>query len=123
MAEYAITSYPLSQAFRKRFEERVSAQPHYLPLAELRRLPLSQLVRRLRSLAGERLFVPLEDESSRVLLPVLHGLAAVTPSKRIEVVFPDLSGAVLPRWRAAPALLGLLAIGLVGSGVPGLMGS
>ena len=114
MAEYAITSYPLSQAFRKRFEERVSAQPHYVPLAELRQLPLRQLVGRLRSLGGERLFVPLEDESSRVLLPVLHGLAAVTPSKRIEVVFPDLSGVVLPRWRAAPAILGLVSASLAG---------
>ena len=114
MAEYAITSYPLSQGFRERFEERVGARPRYLPLAELRRLPLHELVRRLRSLGGERLFVPLEDESSRVLLPVLHGLAAVTGSKRIEVVFPDLSEMSLSRWRAAPALLGLLRASLGG---------
>ena len=55
------------------------------------------------AVAGERLFLPLEDESSRVLLPVLHGIAALTRSKQIEVVFPDLSRAVLPRWRAALA--------------------
>ena len=106
MPEYAITSYPLSQEFRSRFEESVSARPRYLPLAELRRLPLWKLVRELRSLRGERLFVPLEDESSRVLLPVLHGIAALTRSKQIEVVFPDLSRVVLPRWRSALALAG-----------------
>ncbi len=114
MAEYAITSYPLSQAYRSRFEESVNAHPRYLPLAELRRLPLSKLVRELRSLAGERLFLPLEDESSRVLLPVLHGIAALTRSKQIEVVFPDLSRAVLPRWRAALALSGLVGASLAG---------
>lgn len=114
MPEYAITSYPLSQEFRSRFEESVSARPRYLPLAELRRLPLSKLVRELRSLRGERLFVPLEDESSRVLLPVLHGIAALTRSKQIEVVFPDLSRVVLPRWRSALALAGLVGASLAG---------
>ena len=106
MREYAITSYPLSEEFRSRFEACVSASPRYLPLAELRRLPVTSLVRKLRSLGGERVFVPLEDESSRVLLPVLHGLAALTRSKRIEVVSPDLTRAALSRWRAGWALAG-----------------
>jgi glycosyltransferase involved in cell wall biosynthesis len=114
MREYAITSYPLSEEFRSRFEACVSASPRYLPLAELRRLPVTSLVRKLRSLGGERVFVPLEDESSRVLLPVLHGLAALTRSKRIEVVSPDLTRAALSRWRAGWALAGLVGASLSG---------
>jgi glycosyltransferase involved in cell wall biosynthesis len=114
MSEVAITPYPLSQEFRSRFEESVSAHPRYLSLAELRRLPLSRLLRELRSLDSERLFLPLEDQSSRVLLPVLHGIAALTRTKRIEVVFPDLSRAALPRWRAALALSDLVGASLAG---------
>ena len=74
----AFTTYPLSRGFRERFEASVGASPRYFHLAELRRLPLRALVRELRGLGAERIFLPLEDASSRQLLPVLHGLAALT---------------------------------------------
>ena len=112
--DYALSSYPLSHDFRAAFEEHIGARPRYLSLAELRRLALPVLLRELWSLRGDRLFVVLEDETSRALLPVLHGLAALTRTSRIDLVGPDFAQVALPRWRAGVAIAGLAAATLAG---------
>lgn len=86
---YALTGSPLSQDFQRRIEKLFGVTPQYIRLSELRRLPLLQMLRELRALRGERIFIPIEDESSRAILPVLRGVAAITPTRRIEIIYPD----------------------------------
>jgi len=87
---YALTVYPLSNGFRGRLEGALAAAPVYLNLAEFRKLPLTQVVGRLRSLRGARLVLPLEDENSRLILPALLAVAAASNAAVIEVRHPNL---------------------------------
>jgi glycosyltransferase involved in cell wall biosynthesis len=89
VVNYALTGSPLSRDYQQRLEELIGATPEYVRLSELRGLPLPQMLRELRTLRGERLLIPIEDDSSRAILPVLRGVAALTPTRRIDVVYPD----------------------------------
>lgn len=106
---YALTVYPLSSAFRGRLAEALADDPVYLNLSELRRLPLRQMFTRLRSLAGARLVLPLEDDNSTSILPLLLAVAAVANASVIEIRYPDLRAQRLSRWdliRSLQALAG-----------------
>lgn len=105
--DYALTGYPLSQDFRNRFEKSVDSTPEYLNIAELRRLPLLDLVRSLRSLKAARLFLPLEDINSSAILPILKAIAAISDARFIEVVHPDLKREPISRRQAGMSLLAL----------------
>ena len=111
--EYALTTYPLSKGFRKRFEQSSGAVPTYLDYSELRQLSPAKLVRRLRTLGASRVFLPVEDEASRCLLPFLKGLASVTDASTIEIVNPDLRVEAVKRWSVGRAAVDLAAASLV----------
>jgi glycosyltransferase involved in cell wall biosynthesis len=87
---YALTAYPLSNAFRGRLEHVLASETIYLSLAELRSLPMRHAIRRLRGLGGARLVLALEDENSRCVLPVLKAVAAISDAGVVEVRYPDL---------------------------------
>ncbi|MBD2015738.1 glycosyltransferase [Microcoleus sp. FACHB-53] len=105
--DYALIVYPLSQDFRNHFEKSVGSTPTYLNLPELRRLPLPELIRTLRSLNANYLFLPIEDVNSRVILPILEAIAAVSDARRIEVVHPDLKRDRISRGKASLSMLAL----------------
>lgn len=105
--DYALIVYPLSQDFRNRFEKSVGSTPTYLNLPELRRLPLSELIRTLRSLKAEYLFLPIEDVNNRAILPILEAIAAVSDVRIIEVVHPDLKRDRISRAKAALSITAL----------------
>ena len=107
--EYALTTYPLSKGFRKRFEQSSGTAPTYLDYSELRQLPPAKLVRPLRTLGASRVFLPVEDETSRCLLPFLKGLAAVTDAPTITIVNPDLRAEDVKRWSVGRAAIDLVA--------------
>jgi glycosyltransferase involved in cell wall biosynthesis len=88
MTAFALAAYPLSAEFRARLDDAAGEPVDVSVLPELRRLGLSELVRRLRSLRG-RCFLALEDPTSDVLLPILEALALVTRARSIEVVTAD----------------------------------
>ena len=71
MTDYALTSYPLSADFRRRLEAQASTRPTYLDYAELRKLSPLSLVRKLRGLGARSLLLPIEDECSRCVLPMM----------------------------------------------------
>ena len=106
MTNCALTMYPLSRGYRLEFERTVGASPNYLSVAELRQLPVAAMIRRLRSLRFERLMLPMEDEGSRAVLPLLKLLASFTPSRSIEVFHPDLRSERVSRGDAAFGLVG-----------------
>jgi glycosyltransferase involved in cell wall biosynthesis len=105
--DYALINQPLSEGFRARFEQRVGAAPEYWRLPELRRLSLRSLLKTIAAARPVRLFLPLEDEGSRTLLPILQAIAALTRARAIEIVYPDLSREVFSRWRLARSLVEL----------------
>ena len=93
--------YPISSAYRASLEKVLNRPLHYLSLPELRLMPLGKMLRTLRGIKTDRLYLPLEDDSMQALLPALQLLASATRARTIEVVYPDLSRKVFKRWRAA----------------------
>jgi len=111
--EYALTTYPLSAGFRRRFEQSSGSEPTYIDYSELRQLSPMKLVRRLRTLGASKLFLPVEDEASRCLLPFLKGLAAVPDAGAIKIVTPDLRIEDVKRWALGRAVADLTAASIV----------
>jgi hypothetical protein len=93
-----LSQYPFSQGFRLRLETKLRDTPVYVSLSELRDLPLAEIWKRLRSIKGERIVLPMEDEDARAILPFLKLLAGITSARRIEVVGSDLSQSSASRW-------------------------
>jgi glycosyltransferase involved in cell wall biosynthesis len=109
---YALTVYPLSRGFRQRLEVALATEPVYLSLSELRSQSMLEAVRRLRSLRGARLVLPLEDENSLSILPVMTALAAVSNAAAIEVRHPDLRAERISRTQLAQGLASLAGASL-----------
>ncbi len=104
---FAIVAYPLSAGYRERFEAAVGDRPEYLPLQELRRLSLPRSLRALLAIRGKVCYMPIEDEASEALLPILGLVAAAGGASRLVVVRHDLSQEIVPKARAWWAALGL----------------
>lgn len=105
--DYALVGYPLTHEFRERFEETVSGQPEQLVLSELRRQPFLKMLKTIRTLRADRLFLPLEDRNSRAILPILQGIAGVSDARTIEIVKPNLERKRVSRTQAGMSLFGL----------------
>jgi glycosyltransferase involved in cell wall biosynthesis len=99
--DYVLSAYPLSKDFRTRLEEKLAAEPEYLTLSELRALPLPAMLRRLRSLGAERMFLPLEDGNAAALLPLLRWVAALSDARAIESISPAFSRTPIARRKIA----------------------
>ncbi|NEP13087.1 MAG: glycosyltransferase family 4 protein [Symploca sp. SIO2C1] len=110
---YALTVYPLSQEFQQRLEKSVGYTPQYLHLAELRRLPLVELILKLRSLGAQDFFLPLEDENSKVLLPILQAIAAFSDARSIEAIAPNLARRRISRIEAGVSLSKLVRASVI----------
>jgi glycosyltransferase involved in cell wall biosynthesis len=67
------------------------------------------LLGRLGRLGASRLLLPMEDESSRCLMPLLKGLAAVTNARAIVTVDPDFEFKEVTRWMAGRSVVDVLA--------------
>jgi glycosyltransferase involved in cell wall biosynthesis len=105
---YALTVYPLSNGFRGRLERELAGSPVYLSLSDLRSKPPREAFRRLRQLKGAKLVLPLEDENSRAILPVLSAVAAVSNAAVTEIRYPDLRSEQISRWSLAKSVLSLV---------------
>lgn len=85
-----ITTYPLSADFRDRLAGLIHPDAIRLNLTELRQLPIGQMLRRLRAIKVTRVLVPLEDEGSTALLPVLQSIAVIIPAQHYLYVDAQL---------------------------------
>jgi glycosyltransferase involved in cell wall biosynthesis len=103
----AFVPYAPSSEFRARLEDSLGAVPEYVSLAELRRRSLGDVLRRLRSVRGAGVVLPLETDDVAVLLPLVETFALAIMPSRIEVVAPDLSRRTVARRDAVPAMAGL----------------
>lgn len=100
----ALIAYPISGDYRKRLEGMFDEPLSYLTIAELRSKPLLQMLRQLRTLDADRVLIPLEDENSGALLPLLSALAAVCDARVLEVIDPHLERRPLSRGAALGSL-------------------
>ncbi|MBV9083682.1 MAG: glycosyltransferase family 4 protein [Acidobacteriaceae bacterium] len=116
-----LSNYPLSADFRRKLEETKGAAPNYLSMPELRTLPPLKMVERLRDLGAQSLSIPVEDENTRVILPLLKILAGISDARTIEVVNPDLSSERITRWNSVQSALALLSAS--GAGYASLLSS
>lgn len=97
--DYALVGYPLSSEFRARFERTTASAPTYLGIPELRRMKPAALVKFLLGLRVDRLFIPVEEPSSRAFLPIFYCLASLVRARQVEVVWPDLERCRTTRWQ------------------------
>ena len=104
---YVLSNYPLSTPYRASLEERIAAVPQYLVVSELRQTSFTALLRRLIASRGKALYVAMEDESSRALLPVLSMLAAITRVRELHWVDGGLAVRNFHRGSAFVSALGL----------------
>jgi glycosyltransferase involved in cell wall biosynthesis len=109
-----LTAYPLSREFRDEVMGFAGRDSVVMSLVELRQLPLLDMVRRLRMLRVDRLLLPVEDVNGGALLPVLKLLSGLVPTRRIEVVRPDLSRVLVRKSEIPGAVTQLLLASLGG---------
>jgi glycosyltransferase involved in cell wall biosynthesis len=92
-----LSAYPLSQKFQNELAAAVGGPFERATLNDLRGLSPIGLLKALWNIAPDRLLVPLEDEGSLALLPIVKLVAGVTRAKQIEIVHPDLSVTTISR--------------------------
>jgi glycosyltransferase involved in cell wall biosynthesis len=101
---YALTLYPLSAGFKDRFEQVVGCAPTYLSVRELRQLSPFNLLRALRNLNAGEILIPVEDETSRCVLPILKSIAGISGASSIRIVTPDFRVERSSRWKTGQYL-------------------
>ncbi len=107
-ATVAITAYPLSAAYKARLEAKFRSGPiEFRSLRELTRLGVLGILRSLWSIKASQLLVPIEDQASQAILPVLICVAVCTRAGRITLVRPDLSTVRVARWHLVTSAFGL----------------
>lgn len=88
MQNFGLTIYPLSNQFKQELNELVSAELEYNSVSELRQGSWLKLLKRLRNIRGN-LYIPIEDERSLAILPILHIMANLTRAKARYLVNKD----------------------------------
>lgn len=101
---YALIGYPLSDDYRKQFEELIGGAPQYISLQELRRMPIGRALKTLVSLKPDRLYIAIEGQQAQALLPVFYCFAGVCRTKKIEVIGPDFSRKSISRLQTTRSL-------------------
>ena len=108
MSDVILSIYPLSSATRDRLRDRMSYDASSVTLAQLKLLKPLAMVGTLLRLRPDRLFIVLEDDTSRALLPAMYSIALLArPRKIIEILESDESRDV--SWRRA-VLSGLTSV-------------
>ena len=105
--DVALMEYPVSEAWRRRFEQAIGGRPDYLWLQDLRRPSAMAMLRAIRRISARRLYVLHEDESSAPILPILKMLASLAGARSFQIVHPDLrleSFGALSAWKALPGI-------------------
>lgn len=86
----SLSAYPLSQRFQDSLASVIGQPYQRATLGDLRELKPLALIAALWHMQPDRLILPLEDENSTALLPIVRLIAGFTRARRIEIVGPDL---------------------------------
>lgn len=109
MKDAILVNYPLSQPFLERIAKVLDPDPIRVSLAELRQRPLYEMAKSLRDLRVNRLFLPMEDENSSVLMPVLKILSAFSSAKAIFTIDSELRQTPISKMEAGREFRNLLS--------------
>lgn len=93
-----LTVYPLSAGWLAALRASYGRDFHVTSVSSLRNLGGFALLKALRGIKCEHLLIPLEDENSLALLPILKLLAAVSAAKSIILIKPNHQREMLSRW-------------------------
>lgn len=96
-----LTAYPLSAAFQEKVIRAIGGGAQIVTVAQLRSAGMFRLLSTLWSMRVELIALPIEEENSAALLPVLKLLAACTRARRICVIHSDLRIETVTRWSIA----------------------
>ncbi len=89
MRRAVVSYYELGESFRDAIARACPDETRFVAISRLSRDSLLQLFRQIRGLKGECIAVAIEDENSRYLVGPLLLLAAMSGSRRIEIVWPN----------------------------------
>jgi len=84
-----ISSYPLSNRFRSRVGEALGSTPEYVTVADIRVAGPLRWLQRAWIGRARPVYLAVESESSRCLLPALSAVAAALRGSPIKVISPD----------------------------------
>lgn len=115
MSSVVLSSTPLSQEYRSRLQETIGGQLVFTHLAEIRRQPLREALRRLRAASAAGCYIAIEDDSSRALLPILQAIGSTTWPRTMRLVHEDLSTSGLSRARVPFAIAATVSASLRGA--------
>ena len=93
-----LTAYPLSADFGQALQGILGQDTQTVTVAQLRSQGLTGLLRQLWSMRADPITLPIEEENSLALLPMLKLLAACTRSRSICVLYPDFRRETVRRW-------------------------
>ena len=103
-----LVNYPLSANYLSNVTIVLGQEPAHLSLLELRRQSLMRMVRELIGMRFDRLVVPEEDPNGSALAPVLFIIAALTRSRQIYHMSPDLELSKVSRFGALGLAISLI---------------
>ena len=99
---------PLSEHYRNQISDKFKLITAYYSLQDLRRLGPVKMFFNLLRLRANKLILPVEDETSRTVLPVLYALAFIVRSKSIIKIDSNISVSNIYRIQCLYAILSLL---------------
>jgi glycosyltransferase involved in cell wall biosynthesis len=104
----ALTIYPLSYSFKLQLEQKMKMKITYFQFSELRKGSLWQMWRFCRSLYTNHLLLPLENENTKLFLPLLKLVASFTRAKKIIVINYDFAQTPYYKYRIVNSIWNLI---------------
>jgi glycosyltransferase involved in cell wall biosynthesis len=103
----------LSRDYLDGLRERYGAGISILNFSEMQTSAAMQVWRSLRQVAPDLLLVPVEDENSRCILPIMTVIALATRARRIAVIGADYQETVISKFAAVPAMASMAGATLI----------
>jgi glycosyltransferase involved in cell wall biosynthesis len=85
-----LSNYPLTLAFKDKLSKEVGHDAVWLTVSGLRQLSIPAMLRCLRIQKAETVYLPIDGDEGRSLLPILKLLAGLIPARRWSVIDQDL---------------------------------
>ena len=113
---YLLTQYPLTTDYMDRFREKIGDRPVHIVVSNISAESYFDIFKYFLSLQAETIYLPVVDETSRVLLPLLKILSLISNPSRGVVVEPDFSTREFGRLESIGGAL-LMFGGLIGGAI------
>ncbi len=117
---YLLTHYPLTTDYMDQFREKIDDHPEHIVVSNISAEGYLDVLMFFSSLRAKTIYLPVVDETSRVLLPLLKILSLISRPSRGIVVEPDFSIREFGKLESIGDAL-LMLVGLIGGGTILLM--